>query len=257
MADTDPLHGARLRHERAGEHIDHIKREVEPIYERFSEVATGQHPETGGYAVMFPKAQEPPPTLAVRVGEAIYNLRAALDYIVFELARLDSGEPQDGTQFPIEDRKEVFDETRRNTYLRGVSDSHVALIEEYQPYQGCNWTGILRTLSNPDKHRALHLLLTQVDPEIEVSTGHRFTAEDLDRAPVVASNDPDAKAREPRFLGRSRHMQVDLKLVASVTFSDGPPVVETLEEMEFEVEALIQRFAAEFQATQRFSPSKG
>src|SRR5436309_1128025 len=43
-----------------------------------------------------------PPICSILIGETIYNQRAALDYLIYELALLDSGRIQDGTQFPIE-----------------------------------------------------------------------------------------------------------------------------------------------------------
>jgi hypothetical protein len=49
-----------------------------------------------------------PPILAILIGETIYNLRAALDYLVFELAHLDTGKPQGGTKFLIEDSEKVW-----------------------------------------------------------------------------------------------------------------------------------------------------
>ena len=244
MADPDPLYGARLRHERAREHLLDIRHRVEAVYENFGRVGAGRHPKTGGYAVMFPEVEQPPPTLSVRVGELLYNLRAALDYVVFELARLDSGAVQDGTQFPIEDRQKVFYGRRRSTYLKGVSDEHVALIESYQPYKGCNWTGLLRSLSNPDKHRALHLLVSQVDDEIEIYSGHSFQADEMNRISHFGAKTETGMAEV--YVGRSRNMKVNLELTASVTFDEGPPIVETLEEMQIEVEALVERFRAEF-----------
>ena len=211
MADTDPLHGVRLRYERAGEHLADIRREIEPIYDNFTQVRVGEYPETGGgYAVVFPQVQEPPPGLSVRVGEMIYNLRAALDYVVFELARHDSGEAQEGTQFPIEDREDVFRKTRRTTYLKGISDEHLALIEGYQPYKGCDWTVLLRQLSNPDKHRELHLLISQLDDEIEVTHGHHFSADDL---ALIDTSNVDAETGRPEvYIGRSRDVHVKLDL---------------------------------------------
>ncbi len=244
MADADPLDGPRLRYERAREHLAHIKAEVEAIYEGFARVAAGEHPETRRYTVVFPELQQPPPTLSVRVGEMIYNLRACLDYVVFEFARHDSGERQEGTQFPIEDEEEFFLKTRRPTYLKGISDEHVALIEEYQPYKGCNWTGLLRGLSNPDKHRELHLLLAQLDDNIEIATGHSGTREDLDR---INQFGPETEVQGLSFwVGRSRHVDVQLQLTASVTLPEGRPVVETLEDLQVETETLVQRFRAVF-----------
>jgi hypothetical protein len=100
-----------------------------------------------------------PHIIKILVGEIIYNLRAALDYLVYELAYLDSGEIKNGTQFIIEDREKVF-QRKRNSKLKGVSDEHVAIIERLQPYNGCDWTRILRELSNPDKHRRLTISYT-------------------------------------------------------------------------------------------------
>jgi hypothetical protein len=43
------------------------------------------------------------------MGEICYNLRTALEYLIFELAKLDSGVSQNGTQFPIEDTRKGFE----------------------------------------------------------------------------------------------------------------------------------------------------
>ncbi|MCH8188130.1 MAG: hypothetical protein IIB66_05415, partial [Proteobacteria bacterium] len=102
-----------------------------------------------------------PHIIKILVGEITYNLRAALDYLVYELARLDSGEVKNGTQFPIEDTEDGF-KRKRNAFLKGVSDKHVAIIESLQPYSGCDWTRILRDLSNPDKHRQLTISKSSV-----------------------------------------------------------------------------------------------
>src|SRR5689334_11619575 len=89
---------------------------------------------------------------SVVVGEIVYNLRAALDYLVYVPAEQDSGARQSGTQFPIEDSQQGFT-AHRPTRLKGVSDEHAAVIRQFQPYRGCEWTRTLRDLSNPDKHR--------------------------------------------------------------------------------------------------------
>jgi hypothetical protein len=102
-------------------------------------------------------APDLPLMLPVVISDAIHNLRAALDYIVFELARKDSGKTQDGTQFLIADSKPRFDE-RSAKYLNGLSVKHVAMIERLQPYMGVDWTKSLREISNPDKHRQLTFL---------------------------------------------------------------------------------------------------
>ena len=95
-----------------------------------------------------------PAEMSLLIGEILYNLRGCLDYLVYQLAILDSGSEQNGTQFPIEDSQNGF-RGRRKSYLKFVNDSHVASIERLQPYNGVDWTKWLRTYSNPDKHRHL------------------------------------------------------------------------------------------------------
>lgn len=113
---------------------------------------------------IYNRTIDPPPSIdgAVLVSAIIHHLRAALDYLVYELAREDSGGvPQDGTQFLIEDvkadpqnSKRGFD-YRAKIYLKGLSPAHVTAIEQLQPYFGVPWTKGLRDISNPDKHRKL------------------------------------------------------------------------------------------------------
>lgn len=43
----------------------------------------------------------PSPRLAALAGEVVYHLRSALDFAVYAAAVVDSGKPQENTQFPI------------------------------------------------------------------------------------------------------------------------------------------------------------
>lgn len=72
-------------------------------------------------------------TFGILIGEIVYNLRAALDYIIFELAALDSGCIVEGTQFPIESKKKGFKSCVRSRWLDGLNATHVAAIEGLQP----------------------------------------------------------------------------------------------------------------------------
>jgi hypothetical protein len=44
-----------------------------------------------------------PKAIPTLIGEVVYNLRTALEYLAFQLAYLDTGQVQKGTKFPIED----------------------------------------------------------------------------------------------------------------------------------------------------------
>jgi hypothetical protein len=144
------LDGCRERVRRAEEHLNELEREIAVTIEKqayslpFDLDIKPPHPAIN--------VGDPPETFAgVRlgtlVGEIIYNCRCALDYLIYALAVIDSGKPQEKTQFPIMDTAKDF-AGRGKTLLVGVSAAHVAAIERLQPYNGCKWTGLLRALSN-------------------------------------------------------------------------------------------------------------
>jgi len=68
------------------------------------------------------------PKVPILAGEVIQSLRSALDYLIYDLAILDSGKPQDGTQFPAEGDPESFDRhnlfTPKRTRSRTCSECH-------------------------------------------------------------------------------------------------------------------------------------
>ena len=94
-----------------------------------------------------------PAHVSLLVGEVVNAFRAALEYLVRQLALLDSG-AADRTQFPIVDTPQAFAK-QRNDGLKGLTDDHVAAIEKLQPFAGCQWAVTLRRLSNWDKHNDL------------------------------------------------------------------------------------------------------
>jgi hypothetical protein len=92
------------------------------------------------------------------VSEYALHARAALDYIIFTLAELNTGSEQDGTQFPINSLAKDFpkkpDGTGTGTgALRHLTAIQIALVERFQPYNGFSLLQVLNKLSNRDKHR--------------------------------------------------------------------------------------------------------
>jgi hypothetical protein len=160
------LEGAFERLSRAGEHIEELKRAITPIKFELDGVPQQQEMAPGkiGTLVMF-NTPTIPPRISAIIGDVCYNLRAALDYLVFNLSALDSGLDYPGTQFPIEDRPKNFRyrvETRG--LLGGMNARHRAAIEALQPYKGSQWAKTLKEISNPDKHR--NLAATAVDASL-------------------------------------------------------------------------------------------
>lgn len=170
----------------------------------------------GSASFTIPKT---PYILTILIGETIYNLRAALDYLIYELAQLDSKQIIEGTQFPIEGSKKRFD-SRRENFLKGVSDEHIAVIKGLQPCYGCQWTKMLQSISNPDKHREFTIISRGVD--IGIMPGSTEA--------IIANQPVDVKAG----------------VSVNVAFSDGTPIIETLEQLHSEITKVLDLFKPKF-----------
>lgn len=224
------LDGAHQRIDRAEEHLNEVRLRCEAHGQAIRQtVAIERKPAT----FRFPDGREVqgvlgqlsgqlgpvPDRVSILVGETIYNLRAALDYLVYELALCDAGEVRFGTQFPIESTEKGF-VRRRPNYLNGVSQAHIAAIKWLQPYKGCNWTARLRDISNPDKHSHLTILAS----------------------PIRLSPAPGSTQRI--IAGEAVDVESDVSVL--VAFSDGTPVVETLEQLLASVAQTLQAFDPDF-----------
>ncbi len=175
-------------------------------------------------------------TFSILIGEIIYNLRAALDYLIFELAALDSGCVIEGTQFPIESNKKGFKSCVRRGWLEGLNATHIALIEGLQPYRGNAWAAALKNLSNPDKHRAL------TPSQVE----HEFTFHIADRDHIADFSDIPGAIRTA-VTADGTEVYIKAVLLSAVQFRDGTPVIETLEEIKSQIARVLETFKPDFQ----------
>jgi hypothetical protein len=161
---THPLDGAFLKLSRA---VTRADRAWDMIREY-----SGTHPyaiqeemnmDTGGKlwrAVLV--GHDPPPRIALIVGESIYNFRCVLDHLVWQLVIANGSIPDDGNAWPIclsVDKWQRWSRTR----LKGMTREAKAFVEAEQPCFGVNpyrnkWYAWLDDLCNVDKHRHLYLL---------------------------------------------------------------------------------------------------
>jgi hypothetical protein len=172
--------------ERAGEHIEDLRVACDEwlgtdAYRVVREI----EPETG-YTAHRVKIKEPPPArLGLLVGDAVHNLRSALDHIALELA-VSKHRPgrvpatiEESSEFPIfplvmkngRSGSDAFNATTNKGdparqsglfKLRGVESKAVAVIEGKQPYhRGNAWADdplwVIHELDRIDKHRRVHL----------------------------------------------------------------------------------------------------
>jgi hypothetical protein len=229
-----PIEGPLHRVYRADEHLINLKTRLDRMIVD-QQHALGIHfdpnPPHDLRALPTPII-DAPMSIPILIGEICYNLRSAMDNLIFELSRHDCRIEHKRTQFPIEDCAKVF-QGRGNSYLQGINPAHVAAIERLQPYQGCTWSKALRTMSNKDKHREFVSLRGDF-----LITGY--------------SEVTDADYASLRYpIHRTKHpihgeMDVKLRIVAKITLDDWTPIVQTLEEIKTGVTQALADFKPEF-----------
>ena len=232
-----PLDGCFERVRRADEHFAELQREIAIVFEKQANSVGIQFDPNPPYRIV--KVWLPPETffgmhIGTLTGEIFYNLRTALDYLIFELAKFDSGIEQSGTQFPIMDAKQDFDGRGKAAFLKGVNPTHIACIERLQPYNGCDWTRRLRDCSNADKHR--HFIASAGDSRVTVHSS-------LERDDLVRIRGFERKAPHP-LTGRG--VDVKVHIAGQITFPDGAPVRDTIEEIKTEVANTLVAFKPDF-----------
>ena len=241
------LDDARARVARASEHIARLEGEVGDIWLRGAQrnsavvappnMVAGEIEDSTHTDTIVGGAQQPvPPIIPILVSEAAYNLRAALDYLVFELSVLDSGKGQERSQFPIESSPNNWKQ-RLGDWLSKLNGPHQAAIKLLQPFDGCQWTAVLRDISNPDKHRHL----TIIDPKLAGAVTH-LRAKVIDGRLIFAI----------QAVSDSVNQAMDVK-AHGLLFADAESpkdrllVIETLHLLQKQVADVIEAFDPDFQ----------
>ena len=158
------LDAARIRLRRGGEHVKTLATLEAEVCDGFLRTIEHELPDripAEQFMSVFESLNvkpEIPDTVAIVLGEAVYNFRAALDYAVGQVSLKQTPtwpkkQPR-RNQFPIETTPAGFS-ARRHTFLAGVGDGAASYIEGLQPYTNCEWTRRLADLSNLDKHNRL------------------------------------------------------------------------------------------------------
>lgn len=159
------------------------------------------------------------------VSEFLHHGRAALDYIVFNVARHNTGGEQDGTQFPICKCQQDFEEVvrRKKSPLEFLNKEQIAVVERFQPYKGFPGLALLNRISNRDKHREFH---------ISPSEGVRRLV-------------PKTEAQAPGRRGLpSDQVGMEFQISFDVLLDDGFPATGTLQQLH----SLLRQILSEFDA---------
>lgn len=159
--------------------------------------------------------------------EIVQHVRAALDYLAYNLVWLDASPPDRGRErsihFPVV-RNETRWKAEANGRLPGVTREHLAIIREYQPFAGCSWTATLAELAMIDRHRFVLDVVREYSGTFSNSRDTVWVDPDNPTQAVV-----DGGGLDFRFM-----------------LPDEQPAVETLATLSREAALLVWRLQGEF-----------
>jgi hypothetical protein len=174
------FHGSRLKIERANEHISNIETRIALLHDTDT-ARVDTDPTTGGefleHTFVDVHAFD---DIALMVGDALHNLKCALDYTwLVTIQELIPALVDDRAKFPV--RKTPKEVEGWLTYAEvniSCPNLHRFMLDKVQPYDGGNvalWT--IHNFSNRDKHRLIIPVLAagHIDGiEVEDERGERF-----------------------------------------------------------------------------------
>lgn len=238
------LSGVRLKIERAKQHIIELNTAINTFFESGPYgVEPDPNPQTSDVFLRVTKATPVPLGFGLTVGDAIHNLRSALDHVAWQLVECGRGTPNDQTSFPIGETRKKYALALKRGKIKGVALGAQKICCRVQPYQSGDETlWNIHQLDIFDKHK---LVITAASSIATVT----YTPKGLIRG-ITSPKDPlvplilgDILASIPRRL----YERDDYQFAVQITFGEpeilrGQPVLETLQHMLNFVEALVGRF---------------
>jgi hypothetical protein len=170
---TQPeLSAVLLKLDRAYWLIDDVRDKIQTFQEQdpepfgFTTETSAGEGQTVEYVLYAVIRERPPIGLATVIGDAVQNMRAALDYLVYELAPPEVRKTG-RTKFPIFTDEQAFKDYAP-PMIEGITGDTRDVIERMQPYNATKTASndplaILQKLSNRDKHRLLIPVIAAVN----------------------------------------------------------------------------------------------
>jgi hypothetical protein len=196
-----------LKVARAREHIDDLEEASRQYVEDPSTFEVLGEPDPMDVHRMIGTirlATQPPARLALICGDAVHNLRSALDYLVWQLGIADSGEVSDQSAFPfVPKANEGNWESIAKVRLGLLNATHVEEIRRLQMYvdESDNspnvMLGMVGAMDNRDKHRLPLVVATAVTRgRLELGAPvNQLEFQALNNGPVQVGSEPVALFR--------------------------------------------------------------
>lgn len=142
---------AKLKIERADHHIGDLERRL-ITFTRQNLDASVTHLDDGEMDITFVMLP-PSPNIALTIGDAVHNLRAALDHMVWEL--VGPAYQNKHVQFPMGDKRQTFETTCKGIKTPDPAINDVLKSLEAFPGGKGEFLYIVHLLDRADKHRIL------------------------------------------------------------------------------------------------------
>jgi len=156
------FHGAKLKVERANRQIDELQAEVAAFAEGgFYEILV--RPNEKGKLVVVAPTKPIPNSFSLIIGDAVHNLRAALDHLATAASRVGGGKGRD-LFFPFHKERKglVSDRSKLDPIEAALPGSKRLIIDEIQSCADGKGSDLyaLHTLDKIDKHNDLIVTAT-------------------------------------------------------------------------------------------------
>lgn len=234
------LKAARSKIERARKHIADL--DAERIAFLGSDPYAGIarfNSEDNQTIFVLESVPEIPDSIPTILGDAVHNLRVALDYLASELVRT-AGLESKGVYFPIAENAEKY-AAESGGKTKGMPEAAKSKIDALQPYGGGNeglW--VLHKLDIIDKHRLLPAVGMKIGSfQVNLSltpTEYNFAMPSiLEKGDIIG------------WVAGNREADKQMSVTADLTFGEpesleGRPMIETLNQLVGMVEAIISHF---------------
>jgi hypothetical protein len=172
---SDRLSGCYVKLERAGVHLDALKRATTEVFGSEPERIPGDYDRASGqYLFRAQRAIDPPLNWSGIVGDVVHNLFAALDYLAWELVAANGAQGTPSTAFPIFVERDKYQKDAPKK-MRGMHPGAQSLIQRVQPFQVLPRDGhpsehplaMLYGMEIQDKHRSLVLAVHVGDVRLD------------------------------------------------------------------------------------------
>ncbi len=196
------------------------------------------------------------PEVSAPLGDAIHNLRSALDHLVWGLTIERGGRVGKSTHFPIRSDKAGMTNTNVKKTLRELGDSQRTIIDNLQPYKRRDPTrhplAMLARLDDDDKHQALYVfdaLPRNVMFDV-LALNDCEVIEVLPNIGVSLQAQAEIGRIHVRGTGPYPEVKMEANFVPDVKFSDGTAVLDRFEQLRrFVFEQVLPPLAPELRLT--------